>query len=88
MTAITSPLVTQSSTEWLDITEVQEPTRPWTGSKINKINKINYLLLKDISYGYLRSYRPILTWHSKFELIMMIGESGHFLLFENIKNFN
>ena len=39
MTAITSPLVTQSSIVWFDITEVQESTRPWTGSKINKINK-------------------------------------------------
>ena len=42
-TTITSPLVTlvfhlPSS---IDISEVQEPTRPWTGSKINKINKID-----------------------------------------------
>ena len=40
MTAITSPLVTQSSTEWLDITEVQEPTRPWKGLKLTKLIKI------------------------------------------------
>ena len=33
------PISHQSSIEWLDITEVQKPTRPWTGSKINKINK-------------------------------------------------
>ena len=25
-------------TEWLDITEVQEQTNPWTESKINKID--------------------------------------------------
>ena len=36
MTAINSPLVTQSSREWLDITEAQEPT----SLKLTKLTKL------------------------------------------------
>ena len=62
MTAITSPLVTQPSTEWLDITEVQEQTRPpGLGVKLTKLTKLISHCQKCISYGYFNPFRLILS---------------------------
>ena len=76
MTVITSPLVTVDPQIHVEFRNQPDPGQ---GLKLTKLTKLISYCQKHISYGYFNPYRPILTWHSKFELNMMIPENFVFL---------
>ena len=59
--------------------ECRNQPDPGQGLKLPKLPKLISYYQKCISYGYFNPCRPILTWHSKFELNMMIPENLVFL---------